>query len=572
MLISWREGIFFARCTIQEAQVLRSWGWSYDTAMKRWITDSVEMAAKWPDALAPSAAAAIEVDRKRRQRVVELSFAVDAPGFDVPLSSYCVDMGWAYRGFQRANVKYGVRRPRILIADAPGLGKTISAIGRTNYHACERNLVIPMAAHRVNWRREIEAWAVGETDVNVISPENLRFDPGYPWTVISYNYAKEFYPELVREEFDHIIVDEAHYLRGQDTNRTVHILGGGRGRDFKPALGGARWSFLTGTPIDHRPADMWTLARFCDPKGLGAREDHYQLRYCGGHVNEFAKISAAKGKGNLEELQFRARAAFMTRREKGDVIKDLPPKQRQVILVPQSRLKGKLQKEQSTVASALDAFVGLQEALYEDIADKAHAFTSYVSEHANLTELDGSFEDVLEHLGDFRVAQIAEVIATARRELAEAKIPIVLEHVISQIESGAKVLVFGYHRSVVKAIKAGLADVGIADFTVSTMRRQDQVDKFQTDPRCRCGVGNIMAAGVGYTMTAADLIVFPELSWSPTDMTQAEDRAHRIGLEHSILIHYLIVEGSLDSYMVQRIIAKQIMAERALSKDRLTIG
>lgn len=570
MLISWREGLFIARCTLQEGKLLRAWGWVFDPAMKRWVSDSVEMASKWPDALAPSAQAAIDVDRKRRQRVVELSYAVDAPGFLVPLSAHAESMGWTYRGFQSANVKYGVRRPRILIADAPGLGKTISGIGRSNYHGAERNLVIPMAAHRVNWQREIEAWATGDTTVNVISPENMTYDPGVPWTVVSYNHAKDFYPLLVEQHFDHIIVDEAHNLRGRDTNRTIHILGGGRGRDFKPALNADRWSFLTGTPIDHRPGDMWTLARFCDPNGLGADEDRYLTRYCGGHVNAFAKIKAARDKGNLEELQWRARSAFMTRREKGDVLKDLPPKQRQVVLVPQSRLKGKVEREQSTVARALDAFVGLQEALYEDIADKAHAFTSYVSEHANLTELDGSFEDLLAHIGDFRITEIAEVIATVRRELAEAKIPIVLEHVTSQIESGAKVLVFGYHRSVVKAIKEGLAEYGIADFTVPTTLRQDQVDKFQRDQQCRCGVGNILAAGIGYTMTAADLIVFPELSWSPTDMTQAEDRAHRLGLEHSILIHYLIVEGSLDSYMVHRIIAKQIMAERALSKERLT--
>lgn len=571
MLISWKDGQFIARATIREGKLLNSWGWRWSPKIQRWIIQSPEVAAKFGDALAPSALAAIDLHRKRQERAVALSYAVEADGYEVPLSDTVRERGWDFKGFQKAGVRYAVPRSKVLIADEPGLGKTISAIGKVNALGGDgRNLVIPMAAHRVNWEREIRTWAAGPTDVNVISPENLKFDPGYPWTVLSYNYLREFYGEIEPYHFDNVIADEAHYIRNVDANRTKYLIGGGSGRTAVRSLDAANWTFLTGTPIDHRPSDMWTLCRFCDPEGLGARMDHYMLRYCGGHVDQFMRIADAKGKGNLEELQRLARAAFMVRRMKADVMKELPPKQRQVVLLPQSRLKTKIDKEQTRVQSALEAYERMLGEHNEDIADTAIDFSRRI--HDEILEIDGSFEDVVSQLGDFSLKDIAEAIATARRELAEAKIPMILEHVKALLDAGEKVLVLGYHRSVVRALRDALADYGVADLSVPPMRRQAQVDRFQDDPECRVAVGNILAAGTGYTMTRATVVVFAELSWSPSDLLQGEDRGHRIGLDHSLLVHYLIVEGSLEAYMVFRLIIKMEIAERSLNKNRLTQG
>ena len=96
--------------------------------------------------------------------------------------------------------------------------------------------------------------------------------------------------------------------------------------------------------------------------------------------------------------------------------------------------------------------------------------------------------------------------------------------------------------------------------------RQAAVDRFQTDPSCKVFVGSIGAAGVGITLTAASHVVFCELPWVPGEVSQAEDRCHRIGQRESVLVQHLVVAGTLDATMAKRIVAKQEVIDRALDK------
>jgi len=77
-------------------------------------------------------------------------------------------------------------------------------------------------------------------------------------------------------------------------------------------------------------------------------------------------------------------------------------------------------------------------------------------------------------------------------------------------------------------------------------------------------VGTIKSAGVGYTLTSASHVVFAEFSWVPADLTQAEDRAHRYGQVNPVLVHHLVWEGSLDSYIVNTVVRKQEIFEAAM--------
>lgn len=102
--------------------------------------------------------------------------------------------------------------------------------------------------------------------------------------------------------------------------------------------------------------------------------------------------------------------------------------------------------------------------------------------------------------------------------------------------------------------------------------RQAAVDRFQKDPTCKLFIGSIMAAGVGITLTAASHVVFCELDWVPGNVSQAEDRCHRIGQRESVLVQHLVLEGSLDATMVRRIISKQEVIDRALDNVTLTVA
>src|SRR5262249_48418891 len=93
-------------------------------------------------------------------------------------------------------------------------------------------------------------------------------------------------------------------------------------------------------------------------------------------------------------------------------------------------------------------------------------------------------------------------------------------------------------------------------------------DRFQNDPLCRVFVGNIVAAGVGITLAPASAhCLFAELSWVPAEITQAEDRLHRIGTRDNVLVQHLVLAGSLDAIFVRTLLAKQKILDRILVRE-----
>ena len=90
------------------------------------------------------------------------------------------------------------------------------------------------------------------------------------------------------------------------------------------------------------------------------------------------------------------------------------------------------------------------------------------------------------------------------------------------------------------------------------------MDRFQNDPECKVFIGSIQASGVGITLTASSTVVFAELGWTPAEMSQAEDRCHRIGQLDSVLVQHLVIDGSLDARIAQTLVSKQNVLDRAL--------
>ena len=99
---------------------------------------------------------------------------------------------------------------------------------------------------------------------------------------------------------------------------------------------------------------------------------------------------------------------------------------------------------------------------------------------------------------------------------------------------------------------------------MSMDERQRSIDAFQQHPRVKVFIGQIRAAGVGITLTAASTVQFVELAWTPGEMSQCEDRAHRIGQTNAVLVEHLVFDGSLDSKMAKTLVQKQEWADAAL--------
>ena len=131
-------------------------------------------------------------------------------------------------------------------------------------------------------------------------------------------------------------------------------------------------------------------------------------------------------------------------------------------------------------------------------------------------------------------------------------------------------VVFAHHKEVVGILMDAFTEAGMNPVKVvggmTKEDRQASKDTFQTDPSVRVFVGNIQAAGVGLTLTAASHVIFAELDWVPGNVTQGEDRCHRLGSEkhESINVTHLVFDGTLDARMAKTVVEKQQVADRAL--------
>jgi hypothetical protein len=221
------------------------------------------------------------------------------------------------------------------------------------------------------------------------------------------------------------------------------------------------------------------------------------------------KVFTMEKKGRLPELQARLRTNFMIRRMKEDVQKELPKKRYELTYVESNgKIKEVLAKERML--------------------------------HFKIEELKDPF------------AEIWGMISTIRREMGEAKVPRVIEHVryLLDLVEIPKICLFAHHRSVMNTLAQELGHYGLVQIRggVSPLARQSNIDQFRKDEFTRIFLGQMDASGFGVDglQDVCDWAVFAEPSWTPGINEQVVDRLHRIGQKRNVLAQFLIVEGSLD--------------------------
>lgn len=527
---------------------LKSRGFRFDGKRKVWWTKDGDLAREVERITRMSSEELLQIAEQQqaeRQRAIELSRATSVDA-DIPAPA---DL--AYLPFQRAGIVYSMERDGVLIGDEMGLGKTIQAIGIVNVTPEARSvLIICPASLKINWRNEFEKWDIKGLSVEIANGSKF---PTTDVVILNYEIVKRNRPAIDARDWDVLIVDECHYLKNWQAQRTQAVLGrkakrGDERPEIKP-IAAKRRVFLSGTPFVNRPVEFFPIIEALDPNGLGASFWTYVNRYCAAYNSNFGWDFS--GASNLDELQQRARSTFLVRRLKKDVLKELPPKRRQVIEIPAKGFERLIDTE-----SALDAMnAATLTALRADV------------ELAKASEDQRVYRAAVERLRE--AAQIAfDSIAKARHDLAMAKVPAMIEHIENAIESSGKVVLFVWHRDVVQAIMEKFGDSAVqVHGGVPVHLRQEAVDRFQTDPKITLFVGTIKAAGVGLTLTESSHVVFGELWLVPGDMSQAEDRCHRIGQEESVLVQHLVVDGSYDARMAKILIKKQAVLDAALDKE-----
>lgn len=530
-----------------------------------------------------------------------------------------------YLGYQKAGIEYMSRRKGTLLGDEMGVGKTIQALGLINYDKEIKSvLVLCPATLRTNWKRETEKWLVHDDRrwlIHVVD-EDEAISQHANFVIVHYNRVSvsfkscpgpcggekrktlpcptckgtgdgprhpllcsdckgkkvTFCPKckgkgkiaagnlkivesLRRREWDLIIVDECHFVKSLAARRTRAVLGDPFNKASSPAKMGLadlakRKVFMTGTPIPNKPIEIWPIISTLAPNEFGTLRP-FAIRYCQGHeewVTKTKKVFKFDGASNLEELQEKLRATCMIRRLKVDVLKDLPAKRRQILLLPPSddakiliadqisEWEGKFGGELELVQAAIDI---AEENEDPDAYNKAVDKLQYIQ----------------------RVAFIE--MAAIRKKIAIVKIPAVIEHLEGMFDEGVKKIVcFAHHKEVIKTLETKFAKCMVSVYGETKQDdRQKAVDLFQDpDSHVKLFIGGITAAGVGLTLTASSHVVMAEIDWTPGNVTQAEDRCHRIGQRNCVLVQHLVLDGSLDARMAQMIVEKQEIADRALDK------
>lgn len=436
--------------------------------------------------------------------------------------------------YQQTGTDFLARLKRAYLADDMGLGKTFQAIRACDTVGAETVLIVCPATLKNNWRNEFEEWQLFPRSIAVCESKqtHLHFADV---TIVNYemllNDSK--FNQLCARKYDVVIFDEAHRLKNQKASRTIRALGP-RWDGHAGVAGQGRHSWwLSGTPAPNNASELFTAARF-----MGAYNNSpwtFMQRYCTVVKTGFGHKIV--GQRNVPELRDMV-AKFTLRRRAEQVLKDLPPIMfGHVALTPDSGAE--LAKNSKAWEKLSVAFGENFETLNDDDVMKA----------LQKSTIDGG---ALRHL------------------IGVAKAPAVVDLVIEEFEGGLdKIIVFAWHTAVIDILAEGLAGYNplVIDGRTPISERQDIVAKFQHDPNHRVMIGQIIAAGEGLTMTAANHVLFCEQSWVPKDNMQAAKRAHRIGQLKPVLARFASFPGTIDDRITKAVARKTAMLAELIEES-----
>lgn len=462
--------------------------------------------------------------------------------------------------FQKQGIIFGIKKfSRLLIADEMGVGKTVQAIGLSSlYQKDWPVLVICPSSLKFAWRDEITMWLseiLDKDDVQVIKHSKHEFKEGKKYYVISYDLSVRMVEKIIEKKFNYIIADEAHYLKSRTAKRTLSLT---------PILQRAkRVVLLTGTPILAKPMEIFPLLHILRPdKFKGFKE--FGSRYCDPKILRFGVIDWS-GSANSRELNSILNR-LMIRRLKKDVLSQLPPKKRQKIEIStDSKIIKKLKILMEKSSKKFEQLLGTQIEL-----DKLGI---------NIDDFKTEKEKEKEEKNDKKEKDEEDTILNkfnkAYSLTGEAKLPGIRDYVNYLVDNSCKFLIFAHHSDILDSIEDVIISDKIGyiriDGKVPVEKRQDLVNKFQTDEECLVAILSITACATGLTLTKASTVVFAELHFTPSIMIQAEDRAHRIGQDAGCVnIHYLVGADTLDVLLFRKLNEKQNIVSTTLdnkSKD-----
>lgn len=408
------------------------------------------------------------------------------------------------RGFQEEGLSYLAGAERALLADEMGLGKTPQALAfLATEKAYPALIVVP--PHLVkNWEQEIKKFlklpGTGQlsflnenpdTAVHVIKGLKGYQLPDANIYIIHYLLLRGWKDILPDYDFKAVVFDEIQELRHTGTEKysAASLIS-----EKAPFCVG-----LSGTPIYNRGGEIWSVMNIIEYHCLGDW-DSFTREWCYGYGNDTVKDPAMLG-------QYLKKEGLMLRRTKAEVLKELPPKRR--------------------VVQTVDFDSGTYGKLIQEAISKAR-----------------TFDDIKDHFEKGRVTR--EIVNDSRQAIGIAKAPYVTTFLKMLLDAGEAVLVFAYHHAVFDIYREELETYKPVEITglQNSNEKDKAVKAFMNGETNICMIS--LRAAAGLNLQRATCVVFGELDWSPAVHSQAEDRAHRIGQEDSVLCYYLVAEEGTD--------------------------
>jgi len=428
--------------------------------------------------------------------------------------------------YQEEGASFLAQRRRAGLFDDMGLGKTAQTIRALDLRRAVKGMVVCPAAVRQTWVGEFAKFSsLNRRVAKATTIHDFRaWQRGlYDVIIVSYEMAAKWAPLVAADCIcmDFVVLDESHYLKSIAAVRTQKILGPEAAGDGLTAWADAAW-YLSGTPVPNDPIDIHTFLYSTGATPLNLNE--FRREYFTSYARTFSPAHEVN-EDKIDELR-ELLDRYRIRRTLATAGLELPE-----IFITDTVIDG----DTSAVKQLLLAHPGLDQLIVQVLEQGSG--------------LSGITLDVSGH------------IATLRRLIGEAKALPYAKMLLEELHSGTeKAVVFGIHKQCLQIVADYLTSHGIRCVSVTGDVKEDDrvanMAEFQNDPACRVFLGNIRAAGVGLTLTAANRIDMLESDWTPAGNAQAIKRVHRISQVRNVLARFITLAKSFDE-TVNAIVAEK---------------
>ena len=449
------------------------------------------------------------------------------------------------RPYQRVGFQWLVKNTTFgfgsLLADDMGLGKTIQVISFLLHQKAQGELkesgalVVAPTSVLTNWRKEIERFAPS-LRVKVYHGTARKVTQLESDVILtSYGVIRSDVDELKENTFPTLVIDEAQNIKNPDAQQTKAI---------KQISAGSKIA-LSGTPVENRLLDYWSIFDFAMPRYLGSRKKFTDL---------FARpIELDRSQETLESFR-KITAPFILRRVKSDksIISDLPDK-----------------IESNRFCSLTSEQAALYQKTVDDTMHKIDEADSKIKRNASVLNLMLRLKQICNSPSHFLKRDY-----TSTEE--SGKLSLFVDILGEALDADEKVLVFTQFakmgEQLVTCVDAEFGfEPAFLHGGVSRTMRDKMIDSFQNDSKSRAMVLSLKAGGTGVNLTAANQVVHYDLWWNPAVENQATDRAFRIGQTKNVLVHRLITENTFEEKINDMIVDKKALAEMTVADGEISI-